>query len=331
MKKRQFGKTGWQIAEIGMGTWPIGSAWGPVKESEALAALRAALDSGVNFIDTADVYGDHASELLIAQALKERKAAGKTAPIVGTKIGRRLPEQRAALYTYANLAPFVDDSLKSLSVDALDLVLLHCPPTETYYRPDVFEAMDRLKREGKIRFHGVSVEKVEEGLKALEYPGVAAVQIVFNMFRQRPADLFFERARARQVAIIARVPLASGLLAGKFASDTKFDASDHRQFNRHGEAFDVGETFAGVPYEMGLAAVEEIRPLVPAGATMAQMALRWILMHDAVSVVIPGAMNPDEAHMNIAAAALAPLSPETMAQIRSIYEKRIKPAVHQRW
>jgi aryl-alcohol dehydrogenase-like predicted oxidoreductase len=331
MQKRKFGRTGWQVAEVGIGTWPIGSAYGPVKEPESLAALHAALDGGVNFIDTADVYGDHASELLIARVIKERKAAGKTAPIVATKIGRRLPEQRAALFTYANLAPFVEDCLKSLSVEALDLVQLHCPPIETYYRPEVFEAMDRLQREGKIRFHGVSVEKVEEGLKALEYPGVASVQIVFNMFRQRPADLFFARAREREAAIIARVPLASGLLAGKFKIDTKFAADDHRQFNRHGEAFDVGETFAGVPYETGLAAVEEIRPLVPAGATMAQMALRWILMHDAVSVVIPGAMNPDEARMNIAAAALAPLPPKTMAQIQSIYEKRVKPAVHQRW
>jgi len=331
MKTRKFGRTGWQVAEVGIGTWPIGSAYGPVKEPESLGALRAALDGGVNFIDTADVYGDHASELLIARVVKERKAAGKTAPIVATKIGRRLPEQRAALYTYANLAPFVADCLKSLSVETLDLVQLHCPPTETYYRPEVFEAMDRLQREGKIRFHGVSVEKVEEGLKALEYPGVASVQIVFNMFRQRPADLFLERARARQVAVICRVPLASGLLAGKFKPDTKFDPSDHRQFNRHGEAFDVGETFAGVPYETGLAAVEEIRPLVPPGATMAQMALRWILMHDAVSVAIPGAMNPEEARMNIDAAALAPVPPETMARVRSIYERRIKPAVHQRW
>jgi aryl-alcohol dehydrogenase-like predicted oxidoreductase len=195
----------------------------------------------------------------------------------------------------------------------------------------VFEAMDRLQREGKIRFHGVSVEKVEEGLKALEYPGVVSVQIIFNMFRQRPADLFLAQARARQVAVICRVPLASGMLAGKFKPDTKFDPSDHRQFNRHGEAFDVGETFAGVPYEEGLAAAEEIRPLVPAGATMAQLALRWVLMYGAVSVVIPGAKSPGQARVNIEAAALAPLPPETMAQIRSIYEGRIKPAVHQRW
>jgi len=332
MQTRRFGRTEWSVSEIGFGTWPIGSAWGPVRESESIAALNEALDRGVNFIDTADVYGDHTSELLIARVLKERKSKGESAaPIVATKIGRRLPAQQAALYTYGNLAPFVEDCLKSLSVEVLDLVQLHCPPIETYYRPEVFEAMGRLQREGKIRYHGVSVEKVEEGLKALEYPGVVSVQIIFNMFRQRPADLFLDQARKRQVAVICRVPLASGMLTGKLKPETEFDPSDHRQYNRHGEAFDVGETFAGVPYDEGLAAVEEIKPLVPSGTTMAQMALRWVLMHDAVSVVIPGAKNPDQARMNIDAAALAPLPPETIARIRSIYEKRIKPAVHQRW
>ena len=332
MRKRQFGRTGWSVSEIGFGAWAIGSAWGPVKDDESLDALRVSLDSGVDFLDTADVYGDeHKSERLIAGILKERKKQGKSVPLVATKIGRRLPKQDAALFTYANLAPFVEESLKALEVDALDLVQLHCPPIETYYRPEAFEAMDRLQREGKIRFHGVSVEKVEEGLKALEYPGVVSVQIIYNMFRQRPHDLFLEQARKRQVAVIARVPLASGLLAGKFKSDSKFDTSDHRQFNRHGEAFDVGETFAGVPYETGLAAVEEVRPLVPEGTTMAQFALRWILMNEAISVVIPGAKNAEQARGNIGAAALAPLSPDTMARIRSIYETSIKPSVHQRW
>jgi len=329
--KRQFGRTGWSASEVGLGTWPIGSAWGPVKDSDSLDALRVSLDAGVDFLDTADVYGDHTSERLIAGVLKERKKQGRSIPIVATKIGRRLPKQDAALFTYANLAPFVEDSLKALDADSLDLVQLHCPPTEIYYRPEVFGAMDRLQREGKIRFHGVSVEKVEEGLKALEYPGVASVQIIYNMFRQRPDDLFLEQARKRRVAVIARVPLASGLLAGKFKPDSKFDPSDHRQFNRHGEAFDVGETFAGVPYETGLAAVEEIRPLVPKGATMAQFALRWILMNEAISVVIPGAKNAEQARANIGAGALALLSPEAMARVRSIYEARVKPAVHQRW
>ena len=332
MRKRQFGRTGWSVSQIGFGAWAIGSAWGSVKDEESLDALRVSLDNGVDFLDTADVYGDdHKSERLIASILKERKKQGKSLPVVATKLGRRLPKQDADLFTYANLAPFVEDSLRALEVDALDLVQLHCPPIESYYRPDVFEAMDRLQREGKIRFHGVSVEKVEEGLKALEYPGVVSVQIVYNMFRQRPGDLFLEQARKRQVAVIARVPLASGLLAGKFKPDSKFDASDHRQFNRHGEAFDVGETFAGVPYETGLAAVEEIRPLVPQGATMAQFALRWVLMNEAISVVIPGAKNAEQARANLGAAALAPFSPETMNRIRSIYETNIKPAVHQRW
>jgi aryl-alcohol dehydrogenase-like predicted oxidoreductase len=331
MKARNFGRTGWQVAEIGLGTWAMGSAWGSVTESESVAALHEALDRGVNFLDTADVYGDHVSERLIARVLKERKSAGASRPIVATKIGRRLQEQRADLYTYANLTPFVEECLKTLSVDVLDLVQLHCPPTETYYRHEVFEAMDRLQREGKLRFYGMSVEKVEEGLKALEYPGVTSIQIIFNMFRQRPVDLFLDRAKEQQVAVISRVPLASGMLSGKFKPDTKFEASDHRQFNRHGEAFDVGETFAGVPYEEGLVAVEEIRPLVPAGAALAQFALRWILMHEAVAVVIPGAKNPEQARSNIDAAALPPLSPETMAKVRAIYEQRIRPAVHQRW
>ena len=332
MRKRQFGRTGWSVSEIGFGAWAIGSAWGSVNDAESLDALRVSLDNGVAFLDTADVYGDdHKSERLIAGILKERKKQGKSVPIVATKIGRRLPKQGAEHFTYSNLAPFVEDSLRALEVEALDLVQLHCPPIETYYRPEVFEAMDRLQREGKIRFHGVSVEKIEEGLKALEYPGVVSVQIIYNMFRQRPDDLFFAQARGRQVAVIARVPLASGLLTGKFKPDSKFEASDHRQFNRHGEAFDVGETFAGVPYETGLAAVEEVRPLVPKGTTMAQFALRWILMNEAISVVIPGAKNAEQARGNIGAAALAPLPPDTMARIRSIYETSIKPSVHQRW
>ena len=328
MRTRPFGRTGWQVSDIGFGAWAIGSAWGPVAETDSLGALNAALDSGMTFIDTADVYGDHTSHRLIARVLKQR---GGQRPMVATKIGRRLPRQDAALYTYDMLAGFVADNLKTLEMEALDLVQLHCPPTEAYYRPEIFEAMDRLQREGKIRAYGVSVEKVEEGLKALEFPGVASVQIIFNMFRQRPADLFLDRARTRQVAVIARVPLASGLLSGKFRRDTAFDPGDHRQFNRHGEAFDVGETFAGVPYEAGLDAVEALRPLVPPGVTMAQWALRWILMHEAVSVVIPGAKNAQQARSNAQAEAVPPLSEEAMAQVRTLYDARIKPFVHQRW
>ncbi len=277
------------------------------------------------------MYRDHTSERIIARVLRDHAKAGAPRPVVVTKIGRRLPSQQAALYTYEALAPFVHDCLRNLEVDTLDLVQLHCPPTETYYRPEIFDAMDRLQREGKLQYYGVSVEKVEEGIKALEYPGVVSVQIVFNMFRQRAADQFFGLAQRRQVAVIARVPLASGLLSGKLTPQTRFDASDHRQFNRHGEAFDVGETFAGVPYDTGLAAVEELRPLVPGGATMAQLALRWILMHEAVSIVIPGAKNAVQARANVTAAALPPLSPEVMAKIRAIYDARVRPSVHQRW
>jgi aryl-alcohol dehydrogenase-like predicted oxidoreductase len=328
MDYRRLGRSGLKISPLCLGTMMFGAQ---TDEATARRIIDRARDQGVNFIDTADVYGDHTSERLIARVLKERKSMGASRPIVATKIGRRLPAQRADLYTYGNLALFVEDCLKSLAVDALDLVQLHCPSTETYYQPETFAAMDRLQREGKLRFYGVSVEKVEEGLKALEYPGVVSVQIIFNMFRQRPADLFLEQARARKVAVVCRVPLASGMLSGKFKPDTKFEATDHRQFNRHGESFDVGETFAGVPYEEGLVAVEEIRPLVPAGATLAQMALRWVLMCDAISVVIPGAKNPQQARSNIDAAALPPLSPETMGKVRAIYERRVKPAVHQRW
>jgi aryl-alcohol dehydrogenase-like predicted oxidoreductase len=328
MHTRSFGRTGWSVSEIGFGSWAIGADWGTVDDSDALAALNETLDRGVNFIDTADVYGNGRAEKLIAQVLAAR---GGKRPVVATKAGRRLNPHVAAGYNRENLTAFVERSLQYLAVDTLDLVQLHCPPTEVYYRPETFEALDGLVAQGKIRHYGVSVEKVEEGIKALEFPGLTSVQIIFNMFRQRPAELFFELAKRHQVAIIVRVPLASGLLSGKFTRTSQFAANDHRNYNRHGEAFDVGETFAGVPYEDGLAAVEEIRALVPAGVTMAQFALRWILTHDAVSVVIPGAKNRRQAQENAAAAELPPPSPEAMARIAAIYAARIKPAVHQRW
>ncbi len=251
--------------------------------------------------------------------------------MVATKAGRRLDPHRADGYTAEALERFVDRSLSNLGVETLDLLQLHCPPTEVYYRPEVFDALEGLARKGKIRHAGVSVEKVEEALKAIEYPNVASVQIIFNMFRQRPRDLFLREARARGVAVIVRVPLASGLLSGKMSRDTAFAPDDHRNFNRGGEAFDVGETFAGVPFEVALDAVEELRPLVPPGATMAQFALRWILMEEAVSVVIPGARRPEQARSNAGADALGPLSPETMAEIDRIYDTRIRPHVHHRW
>ncbi len=328
MRMRDFGRTGRKVSEIGFGAWAIGAAWGEVNDEEALAALHAALDSGVNFIDTADVYGDGHSEQLIAKVVKER---GGERPFIATKAGRRLPEQTVAGYSAENLSNYIERSLKNLQTETLDLVQLHCPPTDLYYHPEVFERLDKLVEQGKIRNYGVSVERVEEALKALEYPGIVSVQIIFNAFRQRPAERFFELAKETKTAIIARVPLASGLLSGKFKRDTKFAENDHRQFNRNGEAFDVGETFSGVPYEKGLDAVEKVRPLVSGDTTMAKFALRWILMFDAVTVAIPGARNPQQARSNAEAVELAPLSADTMEKIRDIYQQDIKPYVHQRW
>jgi len=328
MKQHPFGKTGALVSEIGFGAWQIGSAWGDVSEADGKAALNAALDAGMTFVDTADVYGDGRSEKIIAEVLQTR---GGARPFVASKAGRRLNPHTVEGYTRKNLEAFIDRSLGNLKVDALDLVQLHCPPLEAYWRPEVFEAVDEIQKAGKIKAYGVSVEKVEEALKAIEYPNVVSVQIIYNLFRQRPAELFFKEARKKNIAVIARVPLASGLLSGKITAATKFADDDHRAFNRHGEAFDVGETFAGVPLEAGLQAVEEIRKLVPAGASMAQFALRWILMEEAVTVVIPGARNGEQAQANAAAAALAPLSAEVMAAARELYARLVKPHVHQRW
>ncbi|AMX97786.1 MULTISPECIES: aldo/keto reductase [Mesorhizobium] len=328
MQARKFGRTGTSVSEVGFGSWAIGAAWGEVNDDDAVAALHAALDAGVTFIDTADVYGDGRSEKLIARVMKER---GGERPFIATKAGKRLPSQTVEGFNQKNLADWVDRSLKYLEADTLDLVQLHCPLTDLYYHPEVFERLDRLVEQGKIRNYGVSVERVEEALKAMQYPGVVSVQIIFNAFRQRPAELFFDQAKKHDVAIIARVPLASGLLSGKFKADTKFETTDHRLFNRNGEAFDVGETFSGVPYEVGLAAVERIRPMVSGNTTMAKFALRWILMFDAVSVVIPGARNPTQARSNAEAADLPRLSDELMGKIRDVYDQDIKPHVHQRW
>ena len=326
MRYRRFGRTGWEVSEIGFGAWQIGGFWGEVAEDEAVAALHAAIDSGVNLIDTADVYGDGRSEGIIGRVLKERSEDIK----VLTKAGRRLQPHTADGYTRENLFAFINRSRENLQMDTLDLVQLHCPPTDVYYRPEVFAIMDELVADGRIRHYGVSVERVEEAIKAIQYPGVVSVQIIFNIFRQRPAELFFHLARQRDVAIIARVPLASGLLTGKLRPDTTFAEDDHRLFNRRGEMFNVGETFAGVPYDAGLAAVDKLRAVMPDNMTMAQMALRWILRNDAVSTVIPGARNAAQARSNAAAASGPPLSRE-LAAIQAIYESDIKPLVHQRW
>lgn len=326
MRERNFGRGG-KVSEIGFGAWAIGGSWGEVSDADAKAALHAALDAGTTFIDTADVYGDGRSEKIIAEVLKTRSEK----VFVATKAGRRLNPHLASGYTTENLAAFVDRSRTNLQMDCLDLVQLHCPPTEVFYQPQVFDALEALVAKGRIKAYGVSVEKVEEGLKAIEYPGVASVQIIYNIFRQRPAELFFREAKAKDVAVIVRVPLASGLLTGKMTAATAFAADDHRAFNREGAAFDKGETFAGVPYDVALDAIEAIRPLVPGGVTMAQFALRWILMQPAVSVVIPGAKTAAQALANAQASDLEALSPEVMETLRQLYRARIARHVHQLW
>lgn len=327
MHYRTLGRTGWKVSDISFGAWAIGGAWGNVSEQDALAALHKAVDSGVNFIDTADVYGDGRSERLIALLRKSRTDE----IIVATKAGRRLPRQIVEGYTRQNLTAWVDQSLRNLATDTLDLLQLHCPPNEVYYRPEVFAALDDLVQAGKIRYYGVSVEKIEQALKAIEFPNVQTVQIIFNCFRQRPAELFFPHAKQKQVGILARVPLASGLLTGKLRRDSTFAPEDHRNFNRHGEAFDVGETFSGVDLDLGLEAVEQIRALLPKGTSMAQFALRWILMFDAVSCAIPGGKRPEQVADNCRASDLAPLTPDTMAAVKDIYDRKIRPSVHQMW
>lgn len=327
MQYRELGSTGMKVSEIGFGAWAVGGSWGAVDDDESFAAMLKALECGVNFFDTADVYGGGRSERLIA---KLRKETGATF-YVATKAGRKLNPHVAAAYTPAAIRSFIEESLRNLRIDSLDLLQLHCPPTAVYYQSELFDALDRMKTEGLLKHYGVSVEKVEEALKAIEFPGVESVQIIFNMFRHRPADLFFPRAAARRVGIIARVPLASGLLTGKMSADTSFAKDDHRLFNRHGESFDVGETFSGVPYDIGLAAVEELKRLVPLGANLASFALKWILSFDAVTTAIPGAKRPAQVESNCAASALPALSEETMATARSVYERLIKVHVHHRW
>ena len=325
MNYRTLGRTGWKVSDVSFGTWAIGGSWGAVDDSESLLALQQAIDSGVNFLDTADVYGDGRSERLCAQIKRERKEE----IIIATKAGRGLNPHTAQ--GYKNLTPFIERSLKNLEVDCLDLLQLHCPPTDVYYMPEVFDGLDGLVEAGKIRYYGVSVERIEEGLKAMEYPNVQTVQIIFNIFRQRPAGLFFEQAKLRKVGVLARVPLASGLLTGKLRRDSQFPADDHRNFNRNGEAFNVGETFSGVNYDKALDAVREIRDLLPAGVSMSEFALRWILMFDAVSCAIPGGKRAAQVFENCRASDLPPLSPEGMAAVKAIYERRIRPHVHDRW
>lgn len=327
MQYRELGRTGWRVSALSFGAWGIGGDWGPVQEAESLAALHRAIEMGVNFFDTADVYGDGISERLIAKLRHETSQ-----PIhIATKAGRRLNPQIATGYNRENLTTFVERSLMNLETETLDLLQLHCPPTQVYYMPEVFGFLDDLVAAGKIRYYGVSVEKVEEALKAIEYPNVQTVQIIFNLFRQRPADLLFDQVKKRQVGILARVPLSSGMLTGKFKPDSTFSSQDHRAFNRLGEAFDRGETFSGVDYDTGLKAVEELKQICPPGMSLTQFALRWILMFDAVTCAIPGAKRPFQVEENFAAADLPPLSDETMQQARVIYDQYVRNQVQHYW
>ena len=328
MEYRDLGQTGMRVSEISLGTWAFGDGWGTVGEDDALGALNRAVDLGVNFLDTADVYGDGRSEKLIGRLLKDRP---NDEILVATKAGRRLDPHTAEGYKYENLSAFAERSLKNLGVEALDLLQLHCPPTEVYRQDSTFEALDRLQQAGKVRNYGVSVEKVEEARMALDYPGVATVQIIFNVFRQKPAEEFFPLAEERNVGILARVPLASGLLSGKMRADRVFTEDDHRNFNREGQVFDRGETFSGVDFETGLRAAEELKDLVPEGNTLAQFALRWILMHPAVSCAIPGGKNPSQVEDNVAAVEVPPLPAEVMQRAREIYEGHVRDEVHHRW
>ncbi len=328
MEYRTLGRTGWAVSTIGFGAWAIGGdAWGQTDDRESLQALHRAIDLGVNFFDTADVYGDGHSERLVAQLRRERTEE----IFVATKAGRRLQPHLAEGYNRKNLTAFVERSLDNLDTPAIDLLQLHCPPSEVYEMPEVFGTLDDLVRDGKLRYYGVSVERVDEAIRAVTYPNVQSVQIIFNMFRHKPAEDFLPLAQEREVGVLARVPLASGLLTGRLRADTTFSANDHRHYNRHGEAFDVGETFSGVDYETGLCATDELRALVRPGETLAQLALRWILTFPGVTTAIPGAKNAHQAEENARAADLPPLPAEAMEAVRATYDRHFRPAIHDRW
>ena len=327
MNYRELGRTGWKVSSLSFGAWAIGADWGTVDDKESLAALNRAIELGVNFFDTADVYGNGRSERLLANLRNQHREK----IIIATKAGRRLNPHIAQGYNRANLTAFVERSLKNLQTDAIDLLQLHCPPTQVYYMPEAFGVLDDLVNEGKVRYYGVSVEKVEEALKAIEYPNVQSVQIIFNMFRQRPAELFFEQAKKNKVGILARVPLASGLLTGKMKPDSLFASNDHRAYNRAGESFDRGETFSGVDYATGLQAAERLKTICPEGMSMTQFALRWILEFSAVTCAIPGAKRPSQVDENYSAADLPPIPSETMDQVRGIYDQIIRDLVHHYW
>jgi len=330
METRRLGRTGRDVGVVGLGAWQLGGDWGSVDESDALAVLRTAVEGGVTFIDTADVYGDGRSERLVGQVLKEMAPNGVGGLTVATKMGRRV-EQIPSNYNREAFRAWNDRSRTNLGVDTIDLVQLHCPPTPVYSTDAVFDALDEMVSEGRIASYGVSVETCAEALTAIARPNVASVQIILNAFRLKPLDEVLPAAREAGVGIIARVPLASGLLSGKYDESTVFGADDHRTYNRHGESFDVGETFSGVDFSTGLEAVRRLMPWLPAGATMAQFALRWILDQPGVTVVIPGARNPTQVAANLAAAQLSPLSPDQLAAVQQTYDDLIRPQIHDRW
>jgi aryl-alcohol dehydrogenase-like predicted oxidoreductase len=327
MEYRSLGNTGLKISAVSLGTWPFGGSWGAVDDDEAMRVLHRAVDLGVNFFDTADVYGDGRSERLLGQLRATRNEPFS----VATKVGLRLDPHTSEGYTRKNLAGFIDRSLTNLKVDRIDLLQLHSPPTDVYYRPEIFSVLEDFVREGKVALCGVSVNRVEEGLKAIEYPIIRSIQIVFNIFRQRPSEILFDEAKRRGVGILARLPLSSGLLSGKINGDTRFADDDHRTYNRNGEHFDRGETFSGVDFDAALAAVQQLKSLVPVGATMAQWALRWTLMNDAVCCVIPGARRVDQIEENVKATELAPLPSSVMGAIEKVYQKEVRKLVHDYW
>jgi len=328
MNYRKLGKTNFNISEIALGTWQVGGKWGsPFNDKTADELINTAIDNGVNFIDTADVYENGLSETAVGRVVRSRSER----IYVATKCGRHINPHVNEGYQTKVLQQFVEDSLKRTGLETLDLIQLHCPPTEVYYRPEIFELFDRLKEQGKIQNLGVSVEKVEEGLKAIEYPNVTTVQIIFNLFRQRPSELFFKEAQKKDIGIIARVPLASGLLTGLFDATTTFGAQDHRNFNRNGAAFDKGETFSGIDYELGLKAVEALKNLFPEATNLAPIALQWILSFNEISCIIPGASKASHVESNLSVYDLPPLTTDKIAAMNAIYEKYIKPQVHQLW
>lgn len=328
MNYRKLGKTNFNISEIALGTWQVGGKWGSLFNNKTADELiNTAIDNGVNFIDTADVYENGLSEEAVGRVVRSRSER----IYVATKCGRFINPHVGEGYQSKVLQKFVEDSLKRTGLETLDLIQLHCPPTQVYYRPEIFEMFDRLKEQGKILNLGVSVEKVEEGLKAIEYSNVTTVQIIFNLFRQRPSELFFKEAKKKDVGIIARVPLASGLLTGKFDTKTTFESQDHRNFNRNGEAFDKGETFSGINYDLGLKAVGALKALFPEISNLAPIALQWILSFNEVSCTIPGASNESHVLSNLSTYDLPELTPEKINAMNKIYEQYIKPEVHQIW